>query len=59
MTSLFFINLGIEQNFNAIKSKGLKSKLVKCIFAAKSVKYLGYFIQENAVLSAQENLHST
>lgn len=57
--SLFSLNLGIKQNFDAIESRELKSKLVKCMFTARSVKYLGYIIQENAVLPAQEHLHFT
>lgn len=46
----------LEQLFHAITSEGFKLKLVKCVFAAPSVKYLGHIIRHNEILPAQENL---
>jgi transposase InsO family protein len=46
----------IEKFFNVIEEEGFKLKLVKCKFAATSVKYLGHVIRENQVSPAQENL---
>lgn len=48
----------IEKFLQVANSEGFKLKLVKCLFAAKSVKYLGHTISKNRVSPAQENLVS-
>ena len=48
----------IQQFLDAVKKEGFRLKLVKCTFAAESVKYLGHQIEKNKVTPAQENLVS-
>lgn len=48
----------IETILKVVNAEGFKLKLVKCIFAAKSVKYLGHTISKNKVSPAQGNLTS-
>lgn len=45
----------IQQFLDAVKKDGFRLKLVKCTFAAESVKYLDQQIQKNRVTPAQGN----
>lgn len=48
----------IDKFLQVTNAEGFKLKLVKCLFAAKSVKYLGHTISKNRVSPAQGNLVS-
>lgn len=48
----------IERVLNAIIKEGFRLKLKKCIFASKSVKYLGHIIENNTVRPIKDNLIS-
>lgn len=48
----------IKKFLEVTNNEGFKLKFSKCLFAAKSVKYLGHRISKNQVSPAQENLIS-
>uniref|UniRef100_A0A1B6CSL2 RNA-directed DNA polymerase n=1 Tax=Clastoptera arizonana TaxID=38151 RepID=A0A1B6CSL2_9HEMI len=48
----------IERLLEVLSAEGFKLKLIKCLFAKQSVKYLGHVISENKVSPCQENLVS-
>jgi len=46
----------LEQLLDAISHEGFRLKLIKCTFAANSVKYLGHIIGNNNVKPLRDNL---
>jgi len=48
----------LSKLLEAILAEGFRLKFSKCIFAAKSVRYLGHIIENNSVKSLKDNLIS-